>query len=49
MKLGVLSRTIIVASCFWMAGGTFFIAKSISDKADAEAAALYKACTENQS
>lgn len=45
MKLGVLGRTVIVASCFWMLGGTFFIAKDINDKATAAADRFYKVCT----
>lgn len=44
MKLGALSRTIIVASCFWMAGGTFYIATNLDDDARAGSEAFYEAC-----
>ena len=31
MRLGGVGRAVIVASCFWMAGGTLFIAGGIED------------------
>ena len=45
MRLGILSRAIIVVSCLWMAGGTFFIAKNIDDRATATATAFYADCS----
>ena len=47
MRLGVLSRAVIVASCFWMLGGTFLIAMGIDDKATVAADAYYQDCVKN--
>ena len=44
MRLGVLGRAVIVASCFSMAGGTLFFAIDADDEGRAAAAAAYKAC-----
>lgn len=44
MKLGALARTIIVLSCFWMAGGTFFIAQNKAADARAKASTFLDSC-----
>lgn len=44
MKLGVLSRTLIVLSCFWMVGGTFYIAQRLDTEARAASKSFYEAC-----
>lgn len=45
LRLGLVSRLVIVASSFWMVGGTYFIAKARSDKGTAAANAFYRQCT----
>lgn len=44
MRLGIFPRAVIVASCFWMVGGTFFIAKNIDNEATARATRHYNEC-----
>ncbi len=44
MRLNVVARTVIVASAFWMAGGTYLIAKNAEEGARATADARYKQC-----
>lgn len=46
MRLGVLPRAIIVASAFWMVGGTFLIATNKAEEADAVATAHYEDCVQ---
>lgn len=48
MKLGVLARTMIVASCFWMAGGTFYFAQSKAADASVRASEYLDSCLERQ-
>ena len=44
VRLGVVARTVIVASCFWMVGGTFFIANKVATEAQEAATVRYNDC-----
>lgn len=46
VRLGMLSRTIIVLSALWMIGGTMFIALQMSNRADKVADAVMRSCNE---
>jgi hypothetical protein len=47
MRLGIISRILIVASCLWMAGGTVLIAFQMNDRAERESEAWYQTCKAN--
>lgn len=45
-RLGVLSRSIIVLSVLWMAGGTLYFAVELEKSAQQQADAFLKSCNE---
>ena len=49
MRLGVISRSLLVASGFWMVGGTFYFAQAKYAEAEKVADEFYVPCEDAQS